>query len=280
MFYITALTIAGSDCSGGAGIQADIKTMSALGVYAASAITSVTVQNTFGVQAIQTVSPEIVKGQIQAVLRDIRPDVIKIGMVNDSETIRAIVDAIGGYHCKGVVIDPLMLATSGDALMRRDALNTFCKILLPLATILTPNIPEAETLSGIKIGSAVDVRAAAQRIMRLGCHNILIKGGHADGDAKCDYYFEYSSDKHSEYIFAENKVDTVNTHGTGCTLSSAIASYLAQGLKLADAVARAKTFITKALLAGSDVKIGEGKGPVNHFFAPQPLIKKSEQFLL
>lgn len=272
MFYITALTIAGSDCSGGAGIQADIKTMSALGVYAASAVTAITAQNTRGVQDVSAVPPFVVKEQIQSVLSDIHPLVIKIGMVNDCATIHSIVEAIADYKCLAVVVDPVMVATSGDVLMQKDALNAFCKDLLPLATIITPNIPEAETLAGIKIKNHEDVRAAAQRIAKYGCRHILIKGGHQVGDNKTDYLFDFSSSKNYESVFAEKTVETMNTHGTGCTLSSAIAAYIARGMQMTDAVRCAKYFVSKALEAGKDVRIGGGHGPVNHFFAPEPLL--------
>lgn len=277
MFYITALTIAGSDSSGGAGIQADIKTMSALGVYASCAITAVTAQNTLGVQSVSAVPSTIVKQQIRSVLSDIRPQAIKIGMVNDIATIRAIVETLVHYPCSVIVVDPVMVATSGDSLMQKNALSVFCKELLPLASIVTPNIPEAEILAGMKIKDSNDARIAARRIATYGCPDILIKGGHQTGRNKTDYLFDFSSSPYSEYVFTEQTIDTKNTHGTGCTLSSAIAAFLARGMQMADAVACAKSFIHKALAAGKDVKIGDGHGPVNHFFAPEPLIKKCEQ---
>lgn len=274
MFYITALTIAGSDCSGGAGIQADLKTMSALGVYAASAITAITAQNTLGVQSVSAVSPSLVKEQIRSVLSDIRPQAIKIGMVNDIPTIRAIVETISHYKCNAVVLDPVMVASSGDSLMQNNALHVFRNELLPLASLVTPNIPEAETLSGMKIKSSSDVRIAAQRITKYGCPMVLIKGGHLDGDNKIDYLFDFSSSPDSEYIFTEKTIETMNTHGTGCTLSSAITAFLARGMQMAEAVACAKSFMSKALSEGKVVKIGDGNGPVNHFFDPESLFKK------
>ena len=242
MRYYTALTIAGSDSCGGAGIQADIKTMSALGVYAASAITAITVQNTKGVYGIQNVEPEIVKGQIEAVMDDIPPDAIKIGMVNDCDTIRAI------------------------------ALDVFITELLPLATLLTPNIPEAEILANRKIENVEDIKAAAAAISKLGCRYVLIKGGHFDGEEKIDYLFEGGKQKTS---YRGISVNTRNTHGTGCTLSSAITSYLAREMDMNTAIAMAKTYLSGAILAGKDIKIGEGHGPVNHFYEPKSLFTKS-----
>ena len=239
MRYYTALTIAGSDSCGGAGIQADIKTMSALGVYAASAITAITVQNTKGVYGIQNVEPEIVKGQIEAVMEDIHPDAIKIGMVNDCDTIRAIAETTE---------------------------------LLPLATLLTPNIPEAEILANRKIENVEDIKAAAAAISKLGCRYVLIKGGHFDGEEKIDYLFEGGKQKTS---YRGISVNTRNTHGTGCTLSSAITSYLAREMDMNTAIAMAKTYLSGAILAGKDIKIGEGHGPMNHFYEPKSLFTKS-----
>ena len=274
MRYYTALTIAGSDSCGGAGIQADIKTMSALGVYAASAITAITVQNTKGVYGIQNVEPEIVKGQIEAVMEDIHPDAIKIGMVNDCDTIRAIAETLKKYQesFPHLVIDPVMVSTSGCRLMQEDALDVFITELLPLATLLTPNIPEAEILANRKIENAEDIKAAAAAISKLGCRYVLIKGGHFDGEEKIDYLFEDGKQKTS---YRGISVNTRNTHGTGCTLSSAITSYLAREMDMNTAIAMAKTYLSGAILAGKDIKIGEGHGPVNHFYEPKSLFTKS-----
>ena len=274
MRYYTALTIAGSDSCGGAGIQADIKTMSALGVYAASAITAITVQNTKGVYGIQNVEPEIVKGQIEAVMEDILPDAIKIGMVNDCDTIRAIAETLKKYQesFQHLVIDPVMVSTSGCRLMQEDALDVFITELLPLATLLTPNIPEAEILANRKIENAEDIKAAAAAISKLGCRYVLIKGGHFDGEEKIDYLFEDGKQKTS---YRGISVNTRNTHGTGCTLSSAITSYLAREMDMNTAIAMAKTYLSGAILAGKDIKIGEGHGPVNHFYEPKSLFTKS-----
>lgn len=274
MRYYTALTIAGSDSCGGAGIQADIKTMSALGVYAASAITAITVQNTKGVYGIQNVEPEIVKGQIEAVMEDIHPDAIKIGMVNDCDTIRAIAETLKKYKesFQHLVIDPVMVSTSGCRLMQEDALDVFITELLPLATLLTPNIPEAEILANRKIENVEDIKAAAAAISKLGCRYVLIKGGHFDGEEKIDHLFEGGKQKTS---YRGISVNTRNTHGTGCTLSSAITSYLAREMDMNTAIAMAKTYLSGAILAGKDIKIGEGHGPVNHFYEPKSLFTKS-----
>lgn len=260
--YITTLTIAGSDSCGGAGVQADVKTMSALGCYAATAITAITVQNTLGVTAVHAVPPEIVAGQIRVVMDDIRPRAVKVGMVNDTATIIAIADALKDYDVEHIVVDPVMVATSGSRLMQDDAVEVFCKQLLPLATLLTPNIPETEVLSGITVSDKESMDSAALRILQLGCRNLLVKGGHLEGK-KIDRLY---GEEEREYV-GENVV-TRNTHGTGCTLSSAITSFLAQGLPVDEAIGAAKEWLTKALRAGADVEIGKGHGPVNHFFDP------------
>ena len=253
MKYYTALTIAGSDSCGGAGIQADIKTMSALGVYAASAITAITVQNTKGVYGIQNVEPEIVKGQIEA--------------------IKAIANTLKKYQGKyqHLVIDPVMVSTSGCRLMQEDALDIFISELLPLATLLTPNIPEAEILAEMKIQNAEDIKTAASAISKLGCKFVLIKGGHFDGKEKIDYLFEEGKLITS---YRGLSINTRNTHGTGCTLSSAITSYLAKEMDMNTAIAMAKTYLSGAILAGKDVKTGDGNGPVNHFYEPKTLSTK------
>ena len=269
MRYICALTIAGSDCSGGAGIQADIKTMSALGVYAAAAITSITVQNTKGVKAVHRVNSLVVADQIKAVMDDIKPDAVKIGMVNDCATIHAIANTLNHYPKCPIVIDPIIVSTSGFNLMKPDALELFCDSLLPMSTLLTPNLPEAEILSNMKIYTIDDMNIAAQKIMSLGCNAVLIKGGHIDGGEKVDRLY---MDNDMVHTFANKSVDTRNTHGTGCTLSSAITSFIARGLNLADAIAAAKNYLSQALEAGKDIHIGEGHGPVNHLFNPEKLI--------
>lgn len=269
MKYICALTIAGSDSCGGAGIQADIKTMSALGVYATSAITSVTVQNTLGVGDIQAVRPEVVAGQIDAVMEDMKPKAVKVGMVNDAATIRAIADTLERYAPLPMVVDPVMVSTSGSVLMQGDALDVFSSELLPMATLLTPNISEAQVLSGMQIGTAEDMDKAARRILEMGCKAVLIKGGHLEGERKTDRLYMQDG---TARTFDRETVETRNTHGTGCTLSAAITSFLARGEEMADAVAHAKEYLTQAIMAGKDVQAGEGHGPVDHLFNPEKLI--------
>lgn len=271
MHYKCALTIAGSDSIGGAGIQADIKTMSALGVYAASAITAVTVQNTTGVYAIESLRPEIVGGQIRAVMDDIAPIAVKIGMVNDAATIHAIASALADYRHVCIVADPVMVSTSGCRLMQEDALQVFRSELLPITTLLTPNVPEAEILAGMKIASPSDMELAARRIYQSAHCDILVKGGHLDGDTKTDIFY---SNGCRTATFEAPTVDTPNTHGTGCTLSSAITAHLALGHCMADAIRLAKEYLYKALDSGKDVEIGKGHGPVNHFFDPKSLVKE------
>ena len=255
----TALTIAGSDSSGGAGIQADIKTMTMNGVYAMSAVTALTAQNTTGVQGIQESTPEFLKQQIDAVFEDIYPDAVKIGMVASRELIRVIADRLKFYDAKNVIVDPVMVATSGSALMKTDAVQTLIEELLPIATVVTPNIPEAQVLSGMEIQSREDMHATAKKIGdSYGCA-VLLKGGHSINDANDLLY------ANGEFTWFEGKrIDNPNTHGTGCTLSSAIASNLAKGYALTESIQRAKDYISGALAAMLD--LGQGSGPMNHMF--------------
>ncbi len=255
----TALTIAGSDCSGGAGIQADLKTMTMNGVYAMSAVTALTAQNTLGVRAILEITPDFLKQQLDAVFEDIRPDAVKIGMVASGELIRVIADRLRYYDAKNVVVDPVMVATSGSALMKNDAVKTLIEELLPLACLVTPNIPEAQVLSGLTVESSEDMMAAAKMIGDR-CHcAVLLKGGHSINDANDLLY------ANGEFRWFEGKrIDNPNTHGTGCTLSSAIASNLAKGFLLSESVERAKEYISGALAAMLD--LGKGFGPMNHAF--------------
>lgn len=255
----TALTIAGSDCSGGAGIQADIKTMTMNGVYAMSAVTALTAQNTTGVTGIQESSPEFLKMQLDAVFEDIYPDAVKIGMVASGELIRAIADRLRHYDAGNVVIDPVMVSTSGSALMRTDAVNTLVEELLPLATLVTPNIPEAEVLSGRTISTKEDMIEAAKQIGDENHCAVLLKGGHSVNDANDLLYAEGRLT-----WFQGKRIDNPNTHGTGCTLSSAIASNLAKGFSLEDSVERAKSYISEAL--GAMLDLGKGSGPMQHNF--------------
>jgi len=255
----TALTIAGSDCSGGAGIQADLKTMTMNGVYAMSVITALTAQNTTGVRAIQESTPDFLKQQMDAVFEDIYPDAVKIGMAASGELIHVIADRLKYYGAKNVVVDPVMAATSGSALMKVGAVQTLMRELLPVSTLVTPNIPEAQVLSGRSIATKEDMITAAKRLGD-NCHcAVLLKGGHSVNDANDLLYAD------GDMVWFEGKrIDNPNTHGTGCTLSSAIASNLAKGFTLAESVRRAKDYISGALAAMLD--LGNGSGPMNHAF--------------
>lgn len=254
-----ALTIAGSDSSGGAGIQADIKTMTMNGVYAMSAITALTAQNTTGVMAITEMTPKFLKQQIDAVFEDIRPDAVKIGMVSNGELIEAIAERLRFFKAENIVADPVMVATSGARLIDEKAVETLKRELLPLATVVTPNIPEAEVLADMRILTEKDMEEAAKRISSIfGC-SVLCKGGHSLNDANDLLY------ANGEFRwFIGKRIDNKNTHGTGCTLSSAIASNLAKGFDLEQSVERAKDYISAALEAG--LNLGRGSGPMNHAF--------------
>ena len=255
----TALSIAGSDSSGGAGIQADIKTMTMNGVYAMTAITALTAQNTTGVRAIQEVSPAFLKAQIDAVFEDIFPDAVKIGMVASSDLIKVIAERLRFYEPGNIVVDPVMVATSGSSLLKTDAVKTLCQELLPLAMVVTPNIPEAQILAEQEITDENDMLTAAKAIGdRYGCA-VLLKGGHSVSDANDLLYVD------DEFLwFYGKRIHNPNTHGTGCTLSSAIAANLAKGYGLEAAVERAKAYISGALAAMLD--LGHGSGPMNHAF--------------
>lgn len=255
-----ALSIAGSDSSGGAGIQADIKTMLANGVYAMTAITALTAQNTTGVTGIFNVTPEFLGLQLDAVFTDIFPDAVKIGMVSDKELIQVIADKLKEYDAKHIVVDPVMVATSGAKLIADEAIDALTSLLLPMAEVITPNIPEAEVLTGMKITNADEMIEAAKAIHEKYSCNVLLKGGHQTNDANDLLY----SEKGYEW-FNGKRIDNPNTHGTGCTLSSAIASNLAKGMTLSDAVKNAKEYISGALAAMLD--LGKGSGPMNHGFA-------------
>lgn len=263
--YPVVLSIAGSDCSGGAGIQADIKTISALGGYAASVITAVTVQNTLGVQEVHTIPPEIIRGQITAVMEDLKPDAVKIGMVNDVATIRVIAECLHKYVPDFVVYDPVMASTSGQKLMTDEAIEAMKNELFPIIDLLTPNIDEATALTGIEIHDIKDMRKAAKKLAIEHDILVLIKGGHLEGNSMCDLYQD-SEEYHR--IYSERKIETKNLHGTGCTLSSAIATYLAKGTFMEDAIDNAKAYVTKTIIAGKDIHIGHGNGPLWHF--PDP----------
>lgn len=255
----TALSIAGSDSSGGAGIQADIKTMTMNGVFAMTAITALTAQNTTGVRSILESTPDFLKDQIDAVFEDIFPDAVKIGMVASSALIQVISDRLKFYGARNIVVDPVMVATSGSSLMKTDAVQTLCEELLPLAALVTPNIPEAQILAEQEIKNETDMLAAAKTIGNCyGCA-VLLKGGHSVSDAND---LLYVNGEHR--WFYGKRINNPNTHGTGCTLSSAIAANLAKGYALEDAVERAKAYISGVLAAMLD--LGRGSGPMNHAF--------------
>lgn len=256
----TALTIAGSDCSGGAGIQADIKTMQAHGVYAMSAITALTAQNTTGVTGIHEVPAEFVAQQIDMVFRDIRPDAVKIGMISSAETAEAIADRLKYWKAQNIVVDPVAVATSGSNLSSTEAYEAVKELLFPIAAIVTPNIPEAELITGIKINGLADMQRSAEMIAEKYCCNVLLKGGHLKDSA--DDLFYRSNGKYK--WFEGKKIYNPNTHGTGCTLSSAIASNLAKRYVCEKAVMYAKEYISRALLP--QINLGKGNGPLNHEF--------------
>jgi hydroxymethylpyrimidine/phosphomethylpyrimidine kinase len=259
-----ALTIAGSDSSGGAGIQADLKTFAALGVYGASAITALTAQNTQGVDAVLVVPPDFVARQIRVVARDLDLRAVKIGMLATAEIIEAVAEQLKALEGTPVVLDPVMVAASGDVLLDEDAIETLRTVLLPRATLITPNLPEAAKLldqDEAKDESAM--RAQAEALRALGAQAVLIKGGHADGPEAVDILV----DGEGELRLTAPRVATENTHGTGCTLSSAVAAELAKGASLREAVTRAKAYVTAALQHANELRIGKGRGPVHHFHA-------------
>jgi hydroxymethylpyrimidine/phosphomethylpyrimidine kinase len=262
-----ALTIAGSDSSGGAGIQADLKTFSALGVYGASAITALTAQNTLGVEAVHAVPPEFILKQIEAVARDLKIGAVKIGMLATSAIIEAVAAGIKSFPGVPVVLDPVMVAASGDALLDEDAVGTLRAVLVPCASLITPNLPEAaKLLRGTEAGNERDMSAQANALLRLGAKAVLIKGGHGRGEKAVDILV----DADGEMRLEAPRVKTRNTHGTGCTLSSAIAAELAKGAPLREAVAAAKVYVTAAIEAADELRIGKGRGPVHHFQALWP----------
>lgn len=267
--YSRVLTIAGSDSGGGAGIQADIKAISATGSFAASAITAVTVQNTLGVRAVHNVPVEIVRGQISAVLEDIGADAVKIGMLSSAALVGTVAQTMKEFGVNDIVLDPVMVATSGDRLIDEDAVPLLAGVLAPMARVITPNIPEAEILSGMKISGEKDLPEVGKRLSEAmeaisgRKVSVLMKAGHLENDTLADYFFNAEKGHITE--LRSRRIASVNTHGTGCTLSSALASYIARGLDLDDAVHKAKEYIDKVIAAGAAYSIGHGHGPVNHF---------------
>lgn len=267
--YPCIVSIAGSDCSGGAGIQADIKTISALGGYAATVITALTAQNTMGVSGIYPVPSAFVTQQIQAVMEDICPSSMKIGMINHVEIVESIAQAINHYQPQHVVLDPVMVSTSGCKLISDEAITAITRQLIPITEIITPNLSETEILTGIHAHDQETMCQAAKILLSQGCKAALIKGGHLEGNRMCDLLLTQESE--TPYLFEAPKVESKNTHGTGCSLSSAIATFLALETPLPVAVEKAKEYVYQGIMAGKDVQIGNGHGPLNHFFAPQPM---------
>ena len=268
--YPVVLSIAGSDSSGGAGIQADLKTFSALGVYGATAITAITAQNTKGVNSQLAISPEMVYNQIVAVVEDIAPSAIKIGMLANKEVATVVADALSHYNIP-TILDPVMVSSSGHRLLSLDAQEVVKERLLPLSTLVTPNIPEMEALTAMSLTTAEEKLSAAQYLLSLGARAVLLKGGHEEGDTKCDTLYELDGRNITQLHLSTPTVATKNIHGTGCTLSSAIAAFMARGLALREAVQEAKKYISEAILSGADIAIGNGFGPVNHLFNPLPM---------
>lgn len=269
--YHSVLTIAGFDGSGGAGIQADIKTFSALGCYATSVLTALPVQNTQGVRNIYPIPVSAVKEQIEAVMDDIFPDAIKIGMVHTPELVEGIVDALGQYPHVPLVFDPVMVATSGHKLIEEKTIQAIVEKLFPMADLITPNMDEAAILAGMEIKTTGQMYEAGEKILRSGCKALLLKGGHLQLPRITSLFFEKLNGQVTAYEF--EKFDTKNTHGSGCTLSSAIAAFLARGMSLKDAVASGQDYTHEAIRTAADVLTGKGNGPLNHFHNPQKLIK-------
>ena len=253
-----AMTIAGSDSGGGAGIQADLKTFAALGVYGTSVVTAVTAQNTVGVTSTHEIPVEMVAAQIEAVISDIGVDAVKTGMLSSRATIETVAREMNHFRVDRLVIDPVMVAKSGDRLLNEDAVEALRRSLLPTATVITPNISEAETLAGMTIASGEDARRAAERIVSMGAKSVVVKGGHLPGPAVDLFY-----DGREFREFSAPRIETKNTHGTGCTFASAIAAELAKGTELVDAVAAAKEYVTEAIKRSFD--LGQGHGPLDHF---------------
>jgi hydroxymethylpyrimidine/phosphomethylpyrimidine kinase len=253
------MTIAGSDSGGGAGVQADLKTFAALGVYGASTLTAITAQNTVAVTAVHDIPTDVITAQIDAVLTDIGADTVKTGMLSSSDIIECVCEALEVHGVQRLVVDPVMIAKSGDALLREDAIGSLRTRLLPLAMVVTPNIPEAEVLTETTIVSDADVRRAAEAIVGMGARSVVVKGGHREGPAT-DLFYDGKEFKE----FTAPRFNTVNTHGTGCTFASAVAAGLARGMVVTNAVALAKDYVTEGIR--HSFSIGQGHGPLNHFY--------------
>jgi len=266
--YKKVLTIAGSDSGGGAGIQADIKTISALGCYGTTVITAITAQNTLGVNAIHPVPVNIIEKQLYAVLSDIGTDAVKIGMLHSVEIIKTVSKALIEFQVKNIVIDPVMVATSGDKLIEDNTVDALVNFLFPLADIITPNLPEANILVNYNITTKDQMIESAKKLLEFGSKSVLLKGGHLKGDILFDIYVQ-KNEKNEVKVFENKRIFTRNIHGTGCTLSSAIASFLACEEKMEISVEKAIDYLNKTIQHGKDYKTGEGSGPVNHFFNPK-----------
>lgn len=268
--YRVAMTIAGSDSSGGAGIQADLKTFSSLGLYGASVVTAITAQNTEGVHSQFAIPAEMVCNQIVAVMDDLTPSVVKIGMLANADIVHAVADALRGCNIP-IVLDPVIVSTSGHRLLSAEALDVVKQRLLPMATVITPNIPEMEALTMMPLGSESEKLEAARYLISIGARAVLLKGGHESGAEKRDILYLPTENGILEEHMSMPTIPTRNTHGTGCTLSSAIAAYIALGCGLSEAAHRAKEYVTNALMAGADIVLGRGHGPVNHLFNPEKM---------
>ncbi|GAB3176258.1 bifunctional hydroxymethylpyrimidine kinase/phosphomethylpyrimidine kinase [Telluribacter humicola] len=267
--YHTILSIAGSDSGGGAGIQADLKTFSALGCFGTTAITAITVQNTLGVQDVHCIPAGIVSGQIKAVLDDLQPAAVKIGMVPNLEVAEAIVEALREYPVP-VIFDPVLISSSGHKLVTDETIEVYRSKLLPLCTLITPNISEAMALTGTPINGLDDMKVAARQLVSMGCKAALITGGHLTGSHLHDVLVDHQG---LEQVFTSQFIQSTNLHGTGCTLSSAVAAWVARGLSLVEAVREAIQYVQEAIEQGKDVQVGAGNGPLNHFYNPHKLNK-------
>lgn len=266
--YARLLTIAGSDSSGGAGIQADLKTFSALGCYGMSAITALTAQNTTGVRAIHPIPPQMLRDQIDAVIEDIGVDAVKIGMLHAPDIVQVVADAIDRHQLRQVVLDPVMIATSGAVLIENEAVKALVQQLFPRVHLITPNLDEAGFLVGQTLKNEADMEAAADQLLGLGARAVLIKGGHLSGDTVADLFVNSQGQK---WWLRAPRIHSPNTHGTGCTLSSAIAAHLALGDPIEQAIEKSHAYIRQALQAGAHVRTGAGSGPLNHISAPVPM---------
>lgn len=271
--YPRVLSIAGSDSGGGAGIQADLKTFSALGCYGMTAITALTAQNTCGVRAIHGVPPNMLRDQMDAVLEDIGADAVKIGMLHATEIVHTVAEAIDRHALKNVVFDPVMVATSGSVLIDKAAVDVLVRELFPRVTVITPNLDEAALLVGRAITSAHEMEQAALTLLAQGAHAVVLKGGHLPGDTVIDLLVTQTGEK---VWMQAPRIHSPNTHGTGCTLSSAMAAHLALGASLVEAVQQARIYVREALQAGSQVRTGQGSGPLNHSYAPLAMRLKTQ----